>query len=397
MIRERRYSARPRHPLTHKAVRVSASSRRELDAMVAHINLLRTNLRIGAMSAADVDKALRRMTHGPITLERAALAYIEREDLAGNTRRRVLSFLATAGAQLAHEPLEALEAPVVSRWIERLRARMSDASVGVAWRTLRAVARFAAVRGWIGGAPWGIWRPKLRSSPAREPREAARDVGELAALLDAARALDAEDGSKRLPQREAKIAATALLGLRQGELAGLRWPDFDELRLCVRIARKYDGAPVKSRRIQVLAAPPALFEVLERHRARLLDAGLYDPTGPVFPSERESAPGRPRAYSQGECLTRSVLRAVVVRAGLPSPARWSPHSLRDTFATLEERGHAGDLRALAQRTRHDSIASLVRYLRSRTRQLAPPGFTLDGAQAPAALPPAPRAGPGAPK
>jgi hypothetical protein len=61
--------------------------------------------------------------------------------------------------------------------------------------------------------------------------------------------------------------------------------------------------------------------------------------------------------------------------GLPHAERWTPHSLRDTFVTLEAEGAAGDLAAVAERSRHASID-----LRARTREPAPPRMLLNGAK-----------------
>jgi integrase len=332
-------------------------------------------------SADDVDRALRRIVHGAVTLERAAHAYAERADLAPNTVRRVRSFVAGAGAPLLRRELDGLDAPLISAWLEKLSAQgAAPSSIGVLWRTLRSIVQHAVLRGWIGRAPWGTWRPKLRGA-GRSQREACRDPGELVRLLEAARAIGP-------PELEAKIAAAALLGLRQGEIAGLRWSDVDEQTAMVTIARQYAAAPTKHRRINPLRAGPTLFGILAAQRARLESAELYLRGGPVFPDLHASKRGAPAPYAKGECLTTRQLRAAVERANLPNVSRWSPHSLRDTFVTLEAKSstHDGDLRALAERSRHGSIGSLLRYMRTATREPAPIGFELGAPPTPRALP-----------
>jgi integrase len=372
----RAFVAWPRHPLTGRQFRVSARTDRELAAYVHQIDGLREQLRLGMIGAVDVDRALRRVVHGAVTLERAARAYMERPNLSSNTRRRVRSFLASAGAELAPLELDAVDAARCQQWIDRrLARRHATSTIGTAWRTLRAVARYAAARGWIGAAPWGAWRPVLRGG-ARPLREALRTVDELARLLGAAAALD-EAGAPGFGEVEAKIAAVALLGLRRGELAGLRWSDLAWASFMVTIARQYIDGAIKGRTVCTLHAP-ALFPFLARHRDRLIADDLFLPDGPIFPQRRSSAPGRARAYTQGECLTILALRSAVRAAGLPNPSRWSTHSLRDSFVTLESQSkeHAGDLASLADRSRHASLASLSRYLRTRSREPAPPGFSL---------------------
>ena len=391
--RSRSFVAWPRHPLTGRQFRVSAYTQRELDAYLQRISSLGEDLRLGMASAADVDRALRRVVHGPVTLERAALAYAARPNLANNTRRRVESFLARGGRPLAAVELDALDGARLQAWIDALAARrLASSSIGTLWRTLRAIVRYAAARGWIGQAPWGVWRPMLRGvgSSRRPGREALRSPDELARLLAAAIAHDDEQRGPGSGECTPKIAAHVFLGLRRAELAGLRWPDVLWSSAQVAIARQYDGARLKTKTPATLAAPDTLFAILAMHRAALERVGLYAPDGPVFPQARYSTPGNPRAYTQGECLTIRSLRSVVRRAQLPNPDRWSLHSLRDSFVTLESRGLTlGELAGLAERSRHASASSLLRYLRAHSRAPAPPGFDLPGPnrEARATLPP----------
>jgi integrase len=380
--RRRPFVAWPRHPLTGRQFRISAPTSAQLAKRLGYVQTLRDELRLGVKSVDEIDRQLRRLTHGEVTLERAARSYME-SGIAPNTRRAVAAFLAGAGASLGPEVIDALDGPRLERWTKSAPLRrLAPSSVRSYWWYLRAIVRHAATRGWIARVPWGGWRPRLSPSgyaPPRAMREAARSAEELAALLDAAAAIDAERERARdlLPDVEAKVACAAYAGLRQGELAGLRWSDIDESRCVLSVARqrgrdrtKQGGAP------RELAVAPELMELLARHRARLLAANLYGPKGPVFPSWI-SRPGRVRPYeARTDCLRPELVRQCAERARLPHPERWTAHSLRDTFATLEALAHAGDLEAVRDRTRHASTASLLRYLRSRSREPAPPGFSL---------------------
>lgn len=382
MSRARRpFVAYPRHPVTGRQFQISAKTERELAFYVDKIQSLRSELRLGLVSADEVDRKLRRLVHGPATLERAAKAFAERPDVARNTRRRVASFVSPkgAGASLAASELDALDGPTLERWDGRLRARLAQSTIVAAWRTLRQIVRYAAVRGWIARVPWGTWRPSSRAGrQGRAAREAARTVEELARILDAARELDVErETAGRFGDLEPKTAAVVLLGLRQGELAGLRWLDVDPRAQTVTIGRQWGGdEPPKGKRTHTLRADPVLFDILGAWAERLRARGLFRPTGPVFPLR--SSNGTPFPYEGGKCLHDRDLRSVVRRAGLPNLAAWSAHSLRDTFVTLEAAANHGDLSTVAERSRHASIASLVRYLRSRSRQAAAPGFTIPG-------------------
>ena len=399
------FRAQPRHPLTGRQFNVSARTQRELDATLHELDTMRAELRLAMMRATpeervriaeDIDRRVRTMTRGRMTLEQAARDYADRGGLAPSTRKSVLSsWLGGPGKPLGPLPLEALDAPTLERWIDALRGGgYAGSSIGKAWRTLRAVIRYATASGWIGQPPWGVWRPLLRGARAPQAeREAARTPEELARLLAGAAELDelARQRSRRaLGDLEARIAAVALLGLRQGELAGLRWKDIDAAAGAVTIARQWGGKHArlpKGGAVHTLATLPELLELLERVRDRQLELGLLRSAasdGPVFPCPSAALERSAAAHHSPDGkpipLPLEQLRAAVRRAGLPRPARWTATSLRDTFATLEAETYGGDLKRLADRTRHASIGSLLHYLRTRSRRPLAPGF---------ALPPAP--------
>ena len=372
----RRYVAHPRHPLTGRQFTVAGRTERELSSYLHRIDSLRQDFRLGLVSPADVDRALRRLRFGHVTLERAARSYVRRPDLAANTRDRVESAIRSSLRELAGEELDALDGPRLSKHFDKLAARLAQRSLKTVWRTLRAIVRHAAERGWTARVPWGTWRPRLNAGrQGKALRECARNEHELERLFAAARTLDAEGPYRAL---EAKIVCAARLGLRQGELAGLRAGDLHPERRTVSIVRQWDGRPIKTLRAAELEAPAELFQVLGAHWTRMtrteLASGPWafaDASDPLFP-----APGGGH-YAHGECLSTRDLRACVRLACLNKCTAWSPHSLRDTFATLEADRHRGDLARLAERTRHRSLASLVLYLRS---------FERDGAGAPALAP-----------
>jgi integrase len=367
-------ATRPRHPVTGRRFWLRARTPRELDAYIHRIESLRTELRLRLRSPEDVERELRHLRFGPVTLERAALSYLERP-LAANTRRTTRGLVEGNLAPLLPLPLASLDVPCVSRWIEGLRrAGLEDTTVDFAWRRLSSIITHACERGWIAARPWGPWRPRLARRSGKDPREATRDVLELVRILAAARVLD-ERAGERLPAIEAKSACAGLLGARQGELGGLRWDDVDPSTPSVLLARQYDGAKMKTKRARRIETIPELLEVLARHRARLEAACLYSPRGPIFPHIPSSSPGHARAYARGEVLTRRDLRSAVALAGLPNLRAWSAHSLRDSFVSLEASATGGDLRRVSLRSGHESLASLARYLRTMSREHpAPPAI-----------------------
>jgi hypothetical protein len=381
----RPFVATPCHPLTGARFRVRARTERELESYLHAIDRWREELKFDMLTPDDVDRKIRRLRFGSVTLGRAARSYVQRTDVAPNTRRRIDSAIRSSLAELAGEELDALDGPRLSRHFDKLAGRMASSSLGQIWRTLRAIVRHAAEKGWIARTPWGTWRPRARAGgEGRALRECCRTHDELARLIAAADGLDQAGGPYRAIAT--KVTFCALLGLRQGELAGLRWYDTYPDRATVGIRRQWDGPPVKAWEQAELAAPPALFLALERHRERL---GLpargrgYGAQAVAF-SKHAGEPLFPAPdgghYRSGECLSTRDLRAAARAAALDNLSAWSPHSLRDTFVTLEAQSCGGDLAKLASRTRHRSIASLVRYLRRFDRAML---VAVAGAELPA--------------
>jgi integrase len=165
-------------------------------------------------------------------------------------------------------------------------------------------------------------RPQKKEIPSLNP-EQARD------LLEAAK-------GDRL---EALYVLAVTVGLRQGELLGLKWEDVDLDRGVLRVRRSLaavrDGAPVfnepktaKGRRSVTL--PDMTVEALKRHREEQLEeesglGTLWEEHGLVFPDQV----GKPmRRWT----LNRRSLVPLLERAGLPGAVTF--HGLRHTCATL---------------------------------------------------------------
>jgi integrase len=364
--------ASPRHPLTGKQFTVRAKSAGELAAYLAHVHDLKSRLRLGLMTADEVDKALRRLRKGVVTVERAGLSYARRKDIAENTRRRVKGAIGPRGAlrELAALPIDSLDGPTLAKHFRALGGRMDRSTIVTVWRTLRAIVRYAAERGEVARVPWGTWRPPALGATHAERRECARSLPELGRLITGGWDVDKQLAVRRESVRHVgeKIAIGAAFGLRQGELAGLRFGDVYKVgkEWHARIVRQYDEEAPKtptSAAVVFARGPFALF--VDAAIADLAKTWLPErphPDAPLFPR----ATGGHMAHGS-ECLSTEDLRAAVTISGLNNPSAWSPHSLRDTFATIHAQEVGGDLAELARRTRHKSIASLVRYLRSFER------------------------------
>ena len=169
VMKRKRLHAWPRHPVTGAQFRVSADTRRQLESILGLVRQMRLELRLGVRSVVDVDRQLRRLAHGPITVARAVDAYVGRSDLSADTRRRVRSWLRGPGRELRGRELDDLDGPTCAAWLGRVRGRSAASSTRTTWNTLCALVRYAAERGWIARLPWGAWRPTGRTvgGPAR--------------------------------------------------------------------------------------------------------------------------------------------------------------------------------------------------------------------------------------
>ena len=364
--------SRPRHPITGKRIHIKARTRRELDAFLHRLDVIRQEQRLGIATDGDVAVSLRGLARKRVTLLEAADSYASLTRLSPRTRAaarnvvrdggRLLRGYPVKGAlfELAGERLEALTAPRVAKHFRAMAETHAWQSVITSWRKLRAIIRHAAEEGWIMAAPWGMWRPAkpTHAKEGRARRDCCRSALEREALLQAA----IELGAWRLA---AVVAVGAFTGPRKGEIAGLKWFDWDQDAQTLTLMRQGDGRPTKEgQRRKVLA--PELGGPLATYRARLVLEGFSaSATSPMFPTPRGNH------VRSGNVIDVDKLRAAAARAGLGDPKRWSLHSLRDSFVTIEAQACGGDLRRLAERTGHRSIDSLLRYLQTFDREARP--------------------------
>jgi len=189
-VRRRAFVAHPRHPVTGRQFRVSATSARKLAALLDLVDQYREELRLGARSSADVARQLRRLSRGAVSVARVVDLYAARDDLSPHTRRRVRGWLAGPAASCAIASW--------TIWTPELRAvARRRASPGGAVVHGSGVAHSAGARalrgraGLVDRSPWGAWRPSTRAAshaPVRELRECCRTAGELGRLLMSAEA-----------------------------------------------------------------------------------------------------------------------------------------------------------------------------------------------------------------
>jgi len=161
-----------------------------------------------------------------------------------------------------------------------------------------------------------------------------------------------------------------LTGLRQGEAAGLAWDCLDldgdgthvlTVRYQARkgwARRSRDGRPrdlPKAKRARSQILHPTVVDVLRRQAQELERRGWYRWDGPVFPTRG----GRWR--QTGYVVRTDTMREIVRAAGLDGAERWSGHSLRHTFCSLEANANT-DLKAVAMRAGHGDIRTTMGYV-----------------------------------
>jgi len=204
----------------------------------------------------------------------------------------------------------------------KLEEGMHPNTVGVMQGVLSAALNQAVYDGLIPANPC-----------ARVKKAAARGKARVRSLsqADASRLLDAARGTRD----EALITLALRTGMRQGELATLRWEDLDldgprpSIRVCrsANTRTKTVITPTKTGEERTLGIGTRTVEVLKAHRARQLEermaAATWEDPGWVFPNTRGKIRRR-------DSVMRS-LRGLLREAGLTADVRF--HDLRHTAGT----------------------------------------------------------------
>ncbi len=172
----------------------------------------------------------------------------------------------------------------------------------------------------------------------RDRSDAAKPVRENVWTPDEARRFLAQ-AIKETPQLGALFAVALELGLRQSEIAALRWEDFDAQAATLRVVhqlRRRAFGPLKSGRPRTLDLSATLVEVLVVHRRsqaelRLRNGRAYDDQGFVFAAELASGPAKLGDPLSLPNLARRTFVSLIEKADV-KPITF--HGLRHTSATL---------------------------------------------------------------
>jgi integrase len=203
--------------------------------------------------------------------------------------------------------------------------RLNATSINKTLAALAAVLEVAVEYGHLERNPAKGRRRRLPAVKA--PRTYLDSAAHVAALLDAAGALDREREGRTRPFRRPLLAVLTLAGLRIDEALSLRWRDVDLAGGRLKVAgSKTDAA---ARTVPLL---PLLRDELAAYAAACRER---PPGAFVFPTSTG-------AKRQASNVRRTTLAPAVERANAalaergcePLPEGLTPHSLRRTFASI---------------------------------------------------------------
>ncbi len=225
---------------------------------------------------------------------------------------------------------------------QQLAAKYKPATVAMSLATASRVFSWAVQRGLLAQNPFvGL------ELPARQPLLEYLSRDEVSALLRLAEE-QAQSGELVLQVRYIALLLALQLGLRKGELFGLRWRDIDVDARRITVARSYASTP-KGGKPRHLRLPQALLPILLAWQGQCPRSA----EGLLLP-----LPGRggPRMGTHQEMLG---LPALLQQAGCrPLQRAW--HALRHTFAS-HYMMNGGNLLALQQLLGHASLAMTLVY------------------------------------
>ena len=244
---------------------------------------------------------------------------------------------AFGGLLLRHVGVERIDALMAAR------QHLSPKTVRNIVTLLVTMLNVAVDLGWLDRVP-RVRKPRVRMF--NSDYRYLRNKDEVRRFLDAAR----DDGLDVYTL----YAAAIFTGMREGELAGLRWSDVDFDRRLITVQRSFAG-PTKAGDVRYVPVLDGLLSILRAWRLRAGGSWF------VFANEADNM-HRPSARIFQERLHR-----VLDAAGFPRPPAEvrhvhyiNFHSLRHTFASHWVMG-GGDLFRLQKIMGHKTVQMTMRY------------------------------------
>lgn len=270
----------------------------------------------------------------------AALWLAKRSNRAADLDRVAMAGHVLSRAWFARLPMAEVRPKSILRLIEELKqeGKLAPKTITNVLALVRVMFRDAAIEDVVTASPYVVPRGVLkRAGKKRTPYTPA----EMAALV-----------SEVVGERELVWNALAFyLGLRLGEVCGLRWGDWDQGPAplgAMSITRQYVDQVLKTERPRVGPVHPFLASVLAAWKARWALHFLHQP-GPddfIVPMADGSPMTRSSAYKM---WLRSCKAADVTNR--------SVHSTRHTFITLTLRG--GAERRIVERITHNPKQEII--------------------------------------
>jgi integrase len=369
-------------PLTGRRVSITADNEIDLAHRTHKLSELRRDLRSGIRTHDEVRAASSTTIWGVPTVEAIWQDWIRPKYAE---KRSWTPKVECAYRRMIEAPLgrlkwfELTESKMIAWWAHLLSEAMSPQTIGWAYDLLASSMNLSVRSGKIPNLPWGHWRPKRQKASSRE---ACRSILEFDKIAQAAARHDEKKWSRgQFSDLCYRVTVMFYAGMRNGEGAGLGWDsvqiDCDRGKVLVihwtaggswRVrhpewARPMD--PTKTRQIRTLGLDgcATIAEALGKARDQLRARGWYRPDGPVFPGPRGAWRAGPST------IDPSLLRSLVIEAGLPNPEKWVTHSLRHSFATIQLVEHSGDIRTVMALTGHATTTQLEGYLHQIGRGL----------------------------
>jgi integrase/recombinase XerD len=204
----------------------------------------------------------------------------------------------------------------------------------------------------------------------RVDRDHSGTVGLSPAEVDALLVAAETDPSAARLRNHAVIALLADLGLRVGELVSLDVSDLGYERGHRSI--RFTGKGGKKRRRALTPAGTAIVETYLLHRSMAEGVAVDELTGPLFVTTTGARLDRHAVFR--------LVRRLAERAGIPSAAQLSPHSLRHAFATTA-RGEGVPLEDVQDAMGHADPRTTRRYDRDRHNLDRDPSYAIWSARA----------------
>jgi integrase len=232
-------------------------------------------------------------------------------------------------------------------WSKRFKRTISGHSVSNIYGVVSVMFRDAFIEGLVKANPC-VLPDGLIQRRTKKPR-APYSLDSIAQLL---RCPDVH------PTARVFSALALLTGMREGEVCGRRWKDWDRGSSplgCLTVDCQYDGQPLKGDRDEIgevarkVPVHPELARVLEWWQSQgfaLVHRCHPSPESYIVPNK------------DGECYGRSAAYALFQRAlGKAGVANLSLHATRHTFLTLCRRG--GARKEVIERVTHNASGDTV--------------------------------------